>query len=452
MLRNATTRLIALHLALVGVAIVLVLGFVYWRTAQVIDIETREIIETELRGLADDFAQGGLPGLAAAVDRRLGPAGERDAVYLLADSRGSRLVGNLAGWPPTVTPRGGPEVIDLFRLDRNRPTRIVAVGLVLPGNVRLLVGRDVQARALFDQTLAEALAWAFGGLVLLTAGSGWLLSRLVGRRIAEVADTAEAIMAGALDRRVPVRGRGDEFDRLAATLNAMLDRIARLVGELRMVTDSLAHDLGSPLARLKNNLDMADAEGISEAERRERLGRAQAEADRILTTATALLEIARAEAGAGADQFAEVDLGQLARDIGELFEAAAEEKGLRLFTEAAPGLTVRGHRQLLAQAISNLIDNALKYGPKDTVITLEAANEAGAPFLRVADQGPGVPEADRLRILERFMRLDQSRGAPGAGLGLAMVAAVAKLHGASIEIGDNRPGLMVTLRFPAATR
>jgi signal transduction histidine kinase len=285
-------------------------------------------------------------------------------------------------------------------------------------------------------------------LLVLALATGWLLSRLVRGRIAEIDGAARAIMAGALDRRVAVRGTDDEFDRLAATLNAMLDRIERLVSDLRTVTDSLSHDLRSPLGRLVRHLEGAAGEE-EPGERRSQIERAQREAESVLATATALLDISRIDAGIGAEQFAAVDLARLAADVTELYEAAAEERGLTLECDAAPGLTVTGHDQLLALALSNLVDNALKDAPAGSAVTVSASIEDGHPVLGVADHGPGIPEADRERALGRFVRLDPSRGGPGAGLGLALVAAVARMHGAEIRLEDNRPGLRATMRFGA---
>jgi signal transduction histidine kinase len=255
-------------------------------------------------------------------------------------------------------------------------------------------------------------------------------------------------MAGRLDRRVAMRGTGDEFDRLAATLNAMLDRIETLVSDLRTVTDSLAHDLRSPLGRLVRHLEAAADEHAPPEARRDRVGKALREAEGVLSTATALLDISRIEAGIGADQFTDVELGPLAAGVAELYEAAADERGVRLAARADAGLVVRGHDQLLAQALSNLVDNALKHAPPGSEITVSAAPDAGRPALTVADRGPGVPEADRARALGRFVRLDPGRGGSGAGLGLALVAAVARMHDAEIVLADNAPGLRAILRFP----
>jgi signal transduction histidine kinase len=450
MFRNTTMRLIAAHLVLVAVSTALVLGFLYWRVGGVIDDEQRAVVEAEIRGLADDYARGAAPALAAAIGQRLAGPQDRDAIYLLATEEGRRIAGNLAGWPPTVAPDAGWTTLQLYRTDRTEPTEISALALRLPRGELLLVGRDVAARAAFDRVLWRAVLWAMAALLVLALATGWFLSRLVRGRIAEIDGAARAIMAGALDRRVAVRGTGDEFDRLAGTLNAMLDRIETLVRDLRTVTDSLAHDLRSPLGRLVRHLEGAANEAASPADRQARIEQARREAEGVLAAATSLLDISRIDAGIGAEQFAEVDLARLAAGVAELYEAAAEERGLTLVCEAAPGLTVKGHDQLLALALSNLVDNALTHAPAGSTITVSAAAEADRPELAVADHGPGIPEADRARALERFVRLDPSRGGPGSGLGLALVAAVARMHRAEVLLADNCPGLRATLRFVQA--
>ncbi|MBB5222055.1 hypothetical protein HNP73_001991 [Amaricoccus macauensis] len=451
LLRSATLRLILTHLVLVAISTGLVLGFLYWRVGGVIDEEQRAVVDAEITGLLDDYGRDGVPALAAAVQSRLATPPDRDAIYLLADTSGQRIAGNLSGWPATLAPGVGWATLSLYRTDRSHPTRISARSVRLPGGELLLVGRDVAARAAFDRTLGRALVWALVAILGLAVATGWLLSRLVRSRIAEVDGAARAIMDGRLDRRIGLRGTGDEFDRLASTLNAMLDRIEILVSDLRTVTDSLAHDLRTPLGRLVRHLEGAADDGLPAETRQRRIESALGEAEDVLATATALLDISRIDAGLGSDQFGDVDLGRLATDVSDLYEAAAEDRGLRIAVRTEAGLMVRGHDQILALAVSNLVDNALKHAPAGSIITVstESRDPHAGPALVVADQGPGIPEADRTRALDRFVRLDPSRSGPGTGLGLALVASVARMHGATIELGDNQPGLRAELRFPA---
>lgn len=445
-LRTATSRLIAIHLLLVSLSTAMVLGFVYLSTKSVIEREVREVVEAEIRGLADDYATGGVLGLARAINRRLAADATHDAVYLLTGRDGRPITGNLAEWPPTIASATGWTELELYRTDRERPAFISATSIRLPGGERLLVGRDAQARAIFNRTLVRALVWGLGASGMLALFSGWLLSRFVGRRLADVVSTAEELVQGDMARRVPVRGVGDEFDQLAATLNRMLDRIEQLVGDLRMVTDSMAHDLRSPLTRLRTHLDASLDDALDADARHDRIGAAIAEADGILRVFTALLDIARAEAGVGRDQFEIVDLDALAGDVVDLFGPTAEERGVNLALRGK-GAKVSGHPQLLANALANLIENALRHAPSGSEVAVELSSEPGSVSLSVADHGVGVSAEDRERILGRFVRLDGSRGSPGAGLGLSLVAAVARMHGADLALEDNAPGLRARMRF-----
>jgi signal transduction histidine kinase len=447
LLRNATSRLIAAHLALVAVSTALVLAFVYWQTRSVIEAEVREVVEAEILGLEDDYRRHGLAGLAAAIDRRAAEQRDRDAVYLLIGRDGNSIAGNLTRWPRNVAPGSGWVELELSRTDTGRAVLASAVSFRLSGGEGLLVGRDVRARAAFDRTLAQALIWALGFMALLGLATGWLLSRLVLSRIRDIAATAGEIVQGSMTRRVALRGTGDEFDRLAGTLNRMLDRIETLVGDLRMVTDSVAHDLRSPLTRLRAHLEDSLDETLTGAERQARIERAMAEADGALRAFTSLLDIARAEAGMGRDQFEPVDLARLAADVADLYAPMAEDKSVTLALDVQPAV-VSGHPQLLANAATNLVENALKHAPSGSEVRLSTGAPDGIAKLAVTDQGPGIPAVDRARVLKRFVRLDGSRGGPGAGLGLSLVAAVARMHEAQLTLDDNAPGLRVTLAFP----
>lgn len=449
--RSATSRLIAIHLLLVALSTAAVLAFVYYQTRNLIQEEVQQVIGAELRGLSDDYREGGIRGLARAIERRLAADPSRDGVYLLADANGRRIVGNLGDWPPVLPVRSGWAELELYRSDHNRVAVITAATLPLADGARLLIGRDSESQTIFRKTLLSALAWALGVAGLLALASGWYLSRLVGRRVADVVSTADEIVQGDMARRVPVRGGGDEFDQLALTLNRMLDRIQTLIGDLRMVTDAVAHDLRSPLTRLRAHLDASMEDGLAEAEQHERIARAIAEADALIRTFAALMEIARAEAGFGRDQFEEVDLGQLAENVADLYAPAAAEKGVQLVL-TGKSAKVAGHPQLLANAVANLIENAVFHAPSESEvrIILEDETAPSGPALTIADHGPGIPEEKRAHVLARFVRLDGARSRPGAGLGLSLVGAVARMHGAVLELADNAPGLRVSLRFDAA--
>lgn len=440
--RSATARLIAAHLTMVGLSTALALGFLYWRVGGVIDAEQRQVVEAELAGLAQSYRFGGVMALADAVAARLDRSDGRDAVYLLAEADGARIAGNLARWPDPLEAGSGWVDLTLHRTDRADTARIAGMTFLLAGGERLLVARDLQARGALNKALVEAFVWALAAMAVLGMATAWLISRMVARRVRAINETAGAVMQGGLDQRIRRDGSGDQFDRLAETLNAMLDRISTLIADLRMVTDSMAHDLRGPLGRVIRRVEAAQDE--SEPERRAALLRQAArETEAALEMSRAMLDVSRIEAGITAEEFAELDLAALAADAAEFYEAAAEEKGVTLALEAA-WAPMEGARQLLAQALFNLIDNALRYAPAGSTVTIGAAPGR----LWVADRGPGIPEADRARALSRFGRLDPARGGEGSGLGLSLVAAVARLHGGEARLGDNTPGLVAEMRFP----
>ncbi len=449
MLRNATTRLIAVHLLLVAASTGAVLGFLYWSATSLIEGEVREVVNAELTGLAEDYRSRSVLGLARTIDRRLESAARRDAVYLLTDAYGRRITGNLEAWPPTVTPGSGWVELELYRTDRDRSALVAAASIQLSGGERLLVGRDAQARVLFGNALRNAVLQALLAALLLSVATGWLLSRLVLSRIADISRTASEIMSGDLGRRIPLRGSDDEFDRLSATLNRMLGQIEGSLDNLRTTTDSLAHDLRSPLTRLRSQLTELTAPGLNEPARQAIVGRAVAETEALLRTFTSLMQISRAEAGVGRTEFAPVDLEKLVADAFELYGPVAAEKGIELARHGTKP-AIQGHAQLLSLALSNLIENALRYAPSGSTVTIGLAADARGAKLSVSDRGPGIPAADRDRVLERFVTLDPSRHDQASGLGLALVAAVAKLHRAQIDLADNAPGLIASLHFPFA--
>jgi signal transduction histidine kinase len=449
---GATARFALIYFLLFALSVLLLLGWVYFRTVPMLDRQAAETVAAELRGLAEQAREGGLQGLVEALERRTGEGGDPDGVYLLVGPDGRKLAGNLRAWPPEAEGGGEWVLLDLRRrTEEGLQERIVgARSFALPSGHRLLVGRDFSARARYAGALVEALGWALVGALALGVGGGWLISRNVARRVGAVTATSQRIMRGDLSQRMPKDGSGDEFDRLSDSLNAMLQRIEELMTGLRTVSDSLAHDLRSPLTRLKGRIELALRGPEDPAAYREALEKALAEADHLLSTFSGLLSIARAEAGAAKTQFESLDLGQLAAELGELYEPAASEAGLAWHCEIESPAPVLGHRQLLAQLLSNLLDNALKYGSGGDALSLEVRSRPHRVELVVADTGAGIPAAARASVLQRFVRLDESRRAPGSGLGLSLVAAVAKLHGADLRLEDNAPGLRVRLVFERA--
>ena len=440
-------RLAALYFLVFAASVLGVLLFVYLTSADFVERQTEATLEAEITGLAEQYAQRGLSGLIQIVAAR--SAGDRgDAmIYLVTDPDGLPLAGNIAAWPAGVPTRSTWLSFALERTINGRHEVHPARGrlFVIPGGYRLLVARDISDAAAFRSRLRTTLLWA--GSIALGIGliGGTVMSRNLLRRVEQVNRTSERVMAGNLSDRVPLHGTRDEFDQLAANLNRMLDQIERLMTAMREVTDDVAHDLRTPLSRLRARLERAlvnPSAGVSEAIRA-----AIDEADRLLATFNALLRIAELELGARLDQTAPVDLSEVARSAADLYEPVAEEKGFALSVVTEPGVRINGDWHLLSQALANLLDNALKYAGGGQ-IELRVFHENGQAILEVADQGPGIPEADRQSVFDRFVRLEPSRTTPGNGLGLSLVRAIARRHDGSVALKDGRPGLRVRLQFP----
>lgn len=451
MLRSAKSRLIAASVVLIMVATSLVLGLLYWAAYAAIESETQQVVNAELAGLSDDYRRLGALGVGRAIENRLESAQERDAVYLLTDAYGRSIAGNLAGWPPTIAPGSGWVELELYRTDDQRTVMVSAASVRLSSGERLLVGRDSAGRARFDHAILQAIALALVAALGLSAATGWLLSRLVFNRVDDISRTAAEIVSGDLGRRVPLRGGGDEFDRLSSTLNAMLDQIETLIENLRMTTDSIAHDLRSPLTRLRAQVEHLAEPDIDAADRSQAATRALEEADHLIRVFTSLTEISRAEAGIGQSDFSDVELSDLATAAADLYAPVAAEKGVALATKEESAC-IRGHAPLLSQALSNLIENALRYAPPGSEIEISCRIDGETAILSVGDRGPGVPESDRARVMERFTTLDPSRTERAAGLGLALVSAVTRMHDGELRLRDNRPGLLAEIALPAGGR
>ncbi len=324
---------------------------------------------------------------------------------------------------------------------------------VLPAGFRLLVGRDVEERERLGIVIRRAAGWSLLLVFVLGCFASWFVARRVLKRIDDMTGTAQSIMAGDLKGRLAISGTGDELDRLALNLNAMLERIGELMAGMQQVSDNIAHDLKTPLTRLRNRAEEALRTASSPDELRAALDGSIDEADNLIRVFNALLMIARLETGRIQDSMDTLDLSEIVSGLAELYEPLAEEAGLSLVTEVSPGLRVSGNRELIGQALANLIDNALKYAAPAAgdraQVTVSARQEGGEILLSVADQGPGIPAEDRARVLERFVRLDVSRSKPGFGLGLALAAGVVRLHGGQLRLEDNAPGLRVVIALPA---
>jgi signal transduction histidine kinase len=446
--RTHAFRLAALYLVVFAASVLGVLLFVYWTSANFVERQTEATLDAEIAGLAEQYAQRGLSGLIQIVAAR--SAGDRgdSMIYLVTDPDGRPLAGNLAAWPAGVASRSASLSFALEKTVNGHVEIHPARGrlFAIPGGYRLLVGRDISDAAAFRGQVRSTLLWA--GLIALGMGliGGTVMSRNLLRRVEQVNRTSERVMAGNLADRIPLHGTSDEFDQLAANLNRMLDQIERLMTAMREVTDDVAHDLKTPLSRLRTRLERALTEPSAACGQNDAIRAAIEEADRLLATFNALLSIAELESGARCDQSEPVDLSEVARSAAELYEPVAEEKGFVLVAGAEPDLTIRGDRHLLSQALANLLDNALKYAGGGK-IEIRAFGEDGHAVLEVADGGPGIPESDRETVLNRFVRLEPSRSTPGNGLGLSLVRAIARRHAGSLVLRDNGPGLRVRLEF-----
>ena len=445
--------LVIFGLSVIGSAVVLTV--VAWQVIKLVDAETQQTIAEQAKGLAEQYDAGGVRRLGQVIEARSRQPGS--SLYLLTNNAGEPLAGNVAQLPPGVLEHVGVVDTPYETVGENSPGRhALARIFALPGGFRLLVGRDLGDRARIGAVMVHAMAVSLVFFAALAALGALFVARRVLRRIDAMNCSARAIMAGDLSLRLPVSGSGDELDRLAAGLNEMLSRIAELMTGLREVSDNIAHDLRTPLTRLRNHAELALNTAEDPATYRAALERTIEELDGLIRVFNALLMIARAEAGGQSAGMASFDLGEAVESVVELYEPVADENGASLKVETEPGLTAYGNRELIAQAVANLIDNAVKHGaPEDETaaraeIVVVAKRDGAGIAIEVADHGPGIPIEERGLALERFGRLEGARSRPGSGLGLSLAAAVMRMHGGALRLDDNNPGLKVTATLPAA--
>ncbi len=455
LLHSTTFRFSLLYMFLFGASVLMLLGYIYWTTAGFMERQTDETIAAEMLSLSEQYRLLGLGGIQRGIAKRLSSETGHDSYYLLADNTMHILAGNLPGDSlreivPMINQRNW--LTASFRIGgKHVPIRFHLV--MLPGGFVLMVGRDISDLRLVQTLIIDSLVWGLAMTMILGLIGGLVMSRGLLSRLETINRTSRGIMEGELSRRVPTDGSGDEFDQLALNLNRMLDQIEILLESIRQVSDNIAHDLRTPLNRLRSRLEVVLLEERDQETYREALEHTIAETEDILGTFNALLRIAQAEAGTSREDSQPLDMARIAGDAAELYAPLAEEKGLALHTELASGLTVRGNRHLLSQTVANLLDNAIKYTPAGGEVLVSLVRDGNGCLLSVADTGPGVPEAERDKVLRRFYRLERSRSTPGSGLGLSLVAAVAGLHKATLSLADFRPGepapgLRVDLRFP----
>lgn len=458
---TTAVKLSLVYLAVFAGLAVFLIGYIAYNTNALLTSQLDETIDAEIRGLAEQYETGGLRRLIRSVDGRANAPGA--SLYLLTDFSGNRLAGNVDDVPASIlrAATGEPLPVPYQRLaaGEDRPATDVAERralvrvYVLPGGFRLLVGRDLAERERFRAVVSEAVQVAVVVVIALALATWVFVNHRVLRRIDGIAEASRRIMGGNLSERLPVAGSGDEFDRLAGSLNAMLARIDDLMRGLKEVSDDIAHDLKTPLNRLRARLEAGLRSAGPEADLRTVIGASIEDCDELIRTFDALLLIARAEANATQTSFAPLDLADLVADMGELYEAVAEEEAVSLGVSVVRPVPILGNRELIGRVVANLLDNALKYGRPDTGdarITLTLASQNGEAVVSVADNGAGIAEADRTRVMRRFVRLDSSRSAPGSGLGLSLVQAVISMHRGRIELDDAGPGLVVRLYLPLA--
>jgi signal transduction histidine kinase len=450
---RATAMAVAAYLVCAAV----IVGLLLWQTNRVLTEQVLETLSAEADLLSAEAKQGDAETLVRAVEARSQSGGP--GLYFLADQDGKKLAGNLSRMPPELAgePAGGVFRYSSDHTDAKKARLGVAIPVALGAGLRLIVGRDIEDQRRFAGEMGTAYLVALGFLSLTGLLAGLVISRLVLRRIEAINVSTRQIMEGDLSQRIAITGANDEFDVLAQNLNAMLDRIEALMSGLREVSDNIAHDLKTPLTRLRNQAEAAlrDARGAEAC--REGLEHTIERADELIKTFNALLLVARLEAGVLEENAETFDVGRLVGDVAELYEPVAEERGLRLKLDVAEGAKISANRQLVGQAVANLIDNAIKYSAKsvkagvsatEPEITITLDNLEDAVTITVADRGPGIAAEDRTRVLKRFVRLEKSRTEPGTGLGLSLVQAVARLHGGTVGLADNRPGLRVVLTLP----
>jgi signal transduction histidine kinase len=462
--RTTVFKISLAYLVISAIGAGLVLGTVGWNMEHLIDEQIAQTIDADITGLSEQYAQGGIRRLVNIIQKRTRRPGA--GLYLVTTAAGEPIAGNIARLPPDILTRPGlVETTYQPPGDPGGKHRALARNFVLAGGFHLLVGHDLAEGEGLRQILGEALLTSLVWLVVIGTLGGLWVARRVLNRVDAINANAQAIVAGDLSGRLRLTGTGDELDRLGQNFNAMLERIAILMAGLKEVSDNIAHDLKTPLTRLRSGVEQALRSAKSPEDYRGALEKALDESERLIQIFDALLSIARAQAGAGREGMSDFDAASVARDVGELYEPVAEERGIVLAISAEPGLCLHGSRELAGQAVANLVDNALKYGspeaagpgpdrapaqaPKGTV-ELSARRRAGNVEFVVADRGPGIAENDRLRVLDRFVRLENARSRPGSGLGLSLAAAVARLHNGSLLIEDNEPGLRVVIRLPAA--
>ncbi|WP_298723287.1 HAMP domain-containing sensor histidine kinase [uncultured Ferrovibrio sp.] len=449
-------RLALLYAGIFGVSVLLLLGVVYIVTSNALRDGLNHIISAEIEALTEEYDEDGLPHLKDEVEIRLSSGRRPTTYYLLLDPAGQRLAGSLpmrdpvVGWHEFIrpTPPTGPDDLDH---DQKGEHMLIAFGKKFTDGSFLLVAEDRLRVIEAEEAIFRAFGLAFALIIVSGFGGGILLSTGFLRRVDEISRTAQFIVSGNLHDRIPTRGTGDELDRLAQGLNEMFDRLQALIESLRQVSNDIAHDLRTPLSRLRQKLEAARARSMSVEGYTSAVDLAISDVDAILQTFAALLRIAQIEAGTRKAGFSTVDLSILFRSICETYSAVAEDNGQFISADIEDGVLVHGDKELLTQMLVNLVENAIRHCPPGTTIYLGLKDSPDGIVGIVSDTGSGIPAEAREKVFRRFYRLESSRTTAGNGLGLSLVSAVAELHHIQVTLQDNRPGLIVRLAFPSGT-
>ncbi|HEY7301965.1 MAG TPA: ATP-binding protein [Xanthobacteraceae bacterium] len=451
-LRSWTFNLALIWIGVFGALVLALIGYVYWATSDYVLSQADKAIAQEQPVLHKAFDAGGRDGLVSAIDRRIADNGLDGGIYLLADSSLRPLAGNLKTWPSNLQSSGGWSTFRAPASDPDGTDRTLrATFATLADGSHLLVGRDIGHFNEFMRTINTAIILALVLIFVIAAVASISATRRTVGRIEAINATSRAIMQSGLGKRIPLRGTRDEWDQLAENLNLMLDRIESLMGEVKQVTDNVAHDLRTPLTRIRGRLETARSGAREPNSDQSLIDDVMAELDGVLRMFSSITRISQIETSDRRDAFRTVDLAEVANEVVELFDPAAEEIGSHLTRIGDQHVLVKGDRDLLFDALANLVDNAIKHGGKAGQVVLEVVEREEGVLISVADNGPGIPADERPHVLKRFYRLERSRHASGNGLGLSIVAAVAQYHGARIEMLDNLPGLRFQLRFPERT-
>jgi signal transduction histidine kinase len=451
---TTAARLSALYLLLFAICAIVLVFYMTGESIRFLTVQTRESISAEMSELNNAYQRGGIPALVRNIDRRSRQPGAN--LYLVTDAAGRMLTGNVEKIEPGILAKDGwtdhPFQYERFsenEHERAHPALAQIIGL--PNGMRILVGRDLAEPERFRLIIRRALMLALGMMGLGALLIWFFVGRQALRRIDAVSTASNRIMGGDLSGRLPVTGSGDEFDRLAANLNSMLGKIGELNDGLKQVSDNIAHDLKTPLTRLRNRAEASLASKQTPAGYRAAIEGMISESDQLIKTFNAILMISRLEAGYSSEMMEEVNVAGIVDDVIEMYEPVAEEAGVELQRGTVGALAMTANRELIAQALSNIVDNAIKYSREQdgkSVVKVALVSDLSGARISVTDNGPGIPEFDRERVTERFVRLEKSRTEPGSGLGLSLAKAVMKLHKGSLRIGSANPGLCVELVFP----